>query len=217
MILADKIIDLRKKNGWSQEELASQLNVSRQAVSKWEGAQSVPDLERVLQMSRLFGVSTDYLLKDEQGAAEYTGEDAPAAVRTISMEEANLFLAAREANARPLALATFLCIISPLCLMLLAALSERAHSGISENAAAGAGLCVLLILVAAAVAIFIACGARTKPFAYLETEVFETAYGVDGLVSQRKAGFEPAGATASSPRCCASQAFCRCCSPHCWS
>ena len=58
MILADKIIELRKKSGWSQEELAEQLGVSRQAVSKWEGAQSIPDLERVLAMSRLFGVST---------------------------------------------------------------------------------------------------------------------------------------------------------------
>ena len=65
MILADKIITLRKKNGWSQEELAEKLKVSRQAVSKWEGAQTVPDLERVLQMSQLFGVTTDYLLKDE--------------------------------------------------------------------------------------------------------------------------------------------------------
>lgn len=65
MILADKIIALRKKAGWLQEELARQLDVSRQSVSKWEGAQSVPDMERVLQLSRLFGVSTDYLLKDE--------------------------------------------------------------------------------------------------------------------------------------------------------
>ena len=65
MILADKIISLRKKAGWSQEELASQLNVSRQSVSKWEGAQSVPDMDKVVQMSRLFGVSTDFLLKDE--------------------------------------------------------------------------------------------------------------------------------------------------------
>ena len=65
MILADKIIALRKKAGWSQEELAQQLNVSRQSVSKWEGAQSVPDLEKVLQMSRIFGVTTDFLLKDE--------------------------------------------------------------------------------------------------------------------------------------------------------
>lgn len=65
MILADKIIALRKKAGRSQEELTSQLGVTRQSVSKWEGAQSVPDLDKVVQMSRLFGVSTDYLLKDE--------------------------------------------------------------------------------------------------------------------------------------------------------
>ena len=51
MILADKIIALRKKAGWSQEELAEQLGVSRQAVSKWVGAQSVPDMERFLLMS----------------------------------------------------------------------------------------------------------------------------------------------------------------------
>ena len=65
MFLADKIIALRKKKGWSQEELAEQMNVSRQSVSKWEGAQSLPDLERILKLSQLFGVSTDYLLKDE--------------------------------------------------------------------------------------------------------------------------------------------------------
>ena len=65
MILADKIIRLRKKNGWSQEELAEKMNVSRQAVSKWEGAQTIPDLGKLLQLSTLFGVTTDYLLKDE--------------------------------------------------------------------------------------------------------------------------------------------------------
>ena len=65
MIFADKLIQLRKKAGWSQEELASQMNVSRQSVSKWEGAQSVPDLDKIVRLSKLFGVSTDYLLKDE--------------------------------------------------------------------------------------------------------------------------------------------------------
>lgn len=65
MIFADKLIRLRKKAGWSQEELASQMNVSRQSVSKWEGAQSVPDLDKIVRLSKLFGVSTDYLLKDE--------------------------------------------------------------------------------------------------------------------------------------------------------
>ena len=65
MILADKIINERKKNGWSQEELAEMLSVSRQSVSKWEGAQAVPDLNKIIKMAEIFGVSTDYLLKDE--------------------------------------------------------------------------------------------------------------------------------------------------------
>lgn len=65
MDLADKIIALRKKKGWSQEELAEKTGVSRQAVSKWEGAQSVPDLSKILLLSEIFEVSTDYLLKDD--------------------------------------------------------------------------------------------------------------------------------------------------------
>ena len=106
MILADKIIDLRKKSGWSQEELAEKLNVSRQAVSKWEGAQSVPDMGRIIQLSELFGVTTDYLLKDKIENEETTqGADTDSTVRTIGMEEANRFLAIKEENARRVALA----------------------------------------------------------------------------------------------------------------
>lgn len=62
MILADKIIAMRKKNGWSQEELAEKLNVSRQSVSKWESAASIPDINKILELSKIFGVTTDYLL-----------------------------------------------------------------------------------------------------------------------------------------------------------
>ena len=56
MILADKVIKLRKQRGWSQEELANQLNVSRQAVSKWESASSIPDIDKILKMSQIFEV-----------------------------------------------------------------------------------------------------------------------------------------------------------------
>lgn len=65
MILAEKIVKLRKQNGWSQEDLAVRLNISRQSVSKWESTASVPDLDKIIKLSELFGVSTDYLLKDE--------------------------------------------------------------------------------------------------------------------------------------------------------
>ncbi len=77
MILADKIIRLRKRNGWSQEELAAKMNVSRQAVSKWEAAQTTPDLEKILQLGNLFGVTTDYLLKDEMEDEEFTDGRLP--------------------------------------------------------------------------------------------------------------------------------------------
>ena len=65
MILAEKIMELRKKNGWSQEELAEKIHVSRQSVSKWESSASIPDLSKILLLSQVFGVSTDYLLRDD--------------------------------------------------------------------------------------------------------------------------------------------------------
>ena len=190
MILADKIMNLRKKAGWSQEELAQQLNVTRQSVSKWEGAQSVPDLDKIVQMSRIFGVSTDYLLKDEleeQEPAPSLAEQPPR--RRVSMEEASRYLELRRAAAPKLALATFLCVISPIALILLGGLSEYS-ARISENAAAGIGLSVLIVLVATAVGIFLSSSAQVREFAFLETEPFETEYGVSGMVRQRRQDFQ---------------------------
>lgn len=190
MILADKIMMLRKKNGWSQEELAEKLNVSRQSVSKWEGAQSVPDLNKILIMSQIFGVSTDYLLKDEIELEDEKISDSSyeqeVNVRKVSMEEANEFLHVKKMTAGKIATATSICILSPICLLVLAAASETGRFGISENAAAGIGLTVILIMVAAAVAMFISCGMKTGRFEFLEKEVIETEYGVDGMVKDRK-------------------------------
>lgn len=187
MILADKIIALRKKNGWSQEELAEKVNVSRQSVSKWEGAQSVPDLEKILQLANIFGVSTDYLLKDELEETEYVAAvDTDMNVRHVSMEEANEFLRVKEVTSTRIAFATFLCILSPITLILMGIASEVGAVHITENAAGGVGMIVLLVLVAAAVAIFISSGSMTSQFEYLEKEVFETEYGVTGMVKERQ-------------------------------
>ena len=189
MIFADKLIALRKKVGWSQEELAQQLNVSRQSVSKWEGAQSVPDLDKIVQLSRIFGVSTDYLLKDELEEQEPApGLSVEPPRRRVRLEEASRYLELRRAAAPRLALATFLCVISPIALILLCGLSEYT-ARVTENAA-GIGLSVLIVLVAAAVGIFLTCGAKAKAFAFLETEPFETEYGVSGMVKQRRQDFE---------------------------
>ncbi len=65
MKLADKILNLRKTYGMSQDDLAEKLNVSRQAISRWEMGTAQPDTSNVLQLSKLFGVTTDYLLNDD--------------------------------------------------------------------------------------------------------------------------------------------------------
>ncbi len=191
MIFADKLILLRKKAGWSQEELADQMNVSRQSVSKWEGAQSIPDLGKMVRLSELFGVSTDYLLKDEIEDVEglISANDTPK-TRRVSMEEANAFLAVKAKTAKLIAYAAFLCILSPICLIILGAMSEIAEYGISEGLAGGIGMIVLLLLVAIATAVFIFCGSQTSPYSYLDKEKFETEYGVLGLVKDRKAQYK---------------------------
>ena len=188
MILANKITEQRKRCGWSQEELADRLGVSRQAVSKWESAQSIPDLGRVVEMSRLFGVTTDYLLHDEvsepgspQVMEPVSGrEDTP---RHVSLEEASAFLRAKEETGPRIALGTAACILSPVPLLMLLAMAETGL--IAEKIAVVAGLVALMLLVTGAVVVFILCGTKTETWAYLEKEPIETAYGVAGMVRER--------------------------------
>ena len=193
MILADKIINLRKKNGWSQEELAEKLGVTRQSISKYEGAQSIPDLDKILKLSEIFGVTTDYLIKDELEEEEYAPSqmqenesESDRSVHKVTMEMANEYLQIIDWSAGKTAFATMLCILSPIVLLMLGAMSEMPDYHISENAAAGIGICVLIVLIAIAVTIFILCGMKTKKYEFMEKEDIETAYEVSGMVKEKR-------------------------------
>lgn len=194
MIIADKIIDERKRNGWSQEELADKLQVSRQSVSKWEGAQSIPDINRIIQMADLFGVSTDYLLKDDASRDNEVvmteTEEGRGKIHKLTMEEASEYLSIQKNYAPRVALGVTLCILSPVLLIVLAGLSEAGLFGISENLAAGVGLVILLVMVAVAVYVFINYGSKVSKYEFLEKEEIDTAYGVDGMVREKKNAYE---------------------------
>ena len=191
MILADKLIDLRKKNGWSQEDLADKLEVSRQSISKWESAQSVPDMNRILKLSEIFGVSTDYLLKDELGPEAIGGETLPTPdtdlpVRQVSMEEAADFLNYRSLAAKRIALGVMLCVLSPILLIVLGGAMDAGKVALTEAQVGGIGLVTLILLVGCAVALFVTTGLKGQRFQYLNDTGFETAYGVDGMVKDRR-------------------------------
>ncbi len=159
MILADKIMEERKKNGWSQEELADKLGVSRQSVSKWESAQSVPDLNRILEMSRLFNVSTDYLLKDEEDRPSgQASEDSGKEMRKVSMEEANAFLTENASFAKKISIGALLCTLCPIPLISVMALQKAGLLPLAEDPAGAVGVILLLIMVAISLVFFIPAG-----------------------------------------------------------
>jgi len=83
-LLSEKLYQLRKNSGLSQEQLAEQLNVSRQAISKWESGTAVPESEKLIIISNYFGVSVDYLLKDEEEQVKPTGSITEENPKTIA-------------------------------------------------------------------------------------------------------------------------------------
>ena len=191
MILSEKIMMLRKKNGWSQEDLAERLDISRQSVSKWESGASIPDLERIVNMSQLFGVTTDYLLKDEIEEAEFAEGTTPEITegKVITVEEANTFLDATKKYAARIAPAVSLCVLSPVVLLWLAGMADAGRGPVTEDTAGGIGVIVLLLMVTVAVAVFLLTGIPYNKYEYLQKEKLTLQYGVSGIVEKAKETF----------------------------
>lgn len=189
MILATKIIQLRKKNGWTQEDLAEQMHVSRQSISKWESARSLPDLTRIIEMSDLFGVSADVLLRDDLdvdsdiGATETTREtSATAHTRLVDLEEVTAYIDARHRAAPLIALGVVGCILAAIPVILGDVLVSRLGVRVDGSTA---GVMVAVVIVAAAVVAFLTVAHAMRPYAWVREGGFELGYGVDGALRQR--------------------------------
>ena len=179
MTFSEKISALRKQKGWSQEELAEKLMVTRQAVSKWESAQSMPDLDKLVQLSEALGVSTDYLLTDEQAQSAPVPATAEQTVkpRHVTQEEARRYLQLQTAAIPKTTLGVALCVWSPIALIGLPVLRSTLNWGFPEEICSGIGLCVLLVMVAAGVALLLTASGKLREFEYLEREPIETDNG----------------------------------------
>ena len=163
--------------------MAQKLGVSRQSVSKWESAGAIPDLKKIIQLADLFGVSTDYLLKDEvEKENTETICDTDCELHRVSMEEANTYMDEKKKAAPMLANATTLCILSLVPLFLVSTLNDGLAIGIACTA--------LIVTVALAVFIFVKTGIKLSPLQYLEQEPFETEYGVTGLVKEKNQSYQ---------------------------
>ncbi|WP_010277082.1 helix-turn-helix domain-containing protein [Paenibacillus senegalensis] len=156
-----KLKRLRAQKGWSQEEFAERLQVSRQAVSKWENGQGFPETEKLVKMSRLFQVSIDYLLKDEDQALgeQGTAEDGYYA----SQEVVEAYLLSKKQGAQKIAVGVAILIAS----ILLPMYFQEAF-----------GYVLFMMIVAVGVAILVWQGFTAKEYTELETQplVFDESF-----------------------------------------
>lgn len=196
-MIGEKIMMLRRQQGWSQEELANRLDVTRQSVSKWESGMSVPELEKIVRLSEVFEVTTDFLLREEREvlpAQEVSQEPVgqqQEKIRCVNREEAEAFLELSVRSAKKMAVGVMLCILSPVLLIALSGLSAHGNAGITENFASGIGVSVLLVMVASAVALFITFSMKLERFEYLEQEPILLLPDMVPIVVRRKEAYEP--------------------------
>ncbi len=193
MILAEKIAELRKRSGLSQEEFGEEISVSRQAVSKWETAQTTPDLNKIMAMSRFFGVSADFLLNDEYDLNSLNTPVQPSkadpSVKETDMHEAPVielneiqdYLAAKKNAAVRFVTAIFLFFMSPAAGIFI--------SVFYEDLSVAGMLIEMIMLIMAAVILIIACWNLSKYRKFWHEDP-ELAYGVRGFAAEHRKEFE---------------------------
>ena len=197
MILGEKITELRKRSGLSQEEFGARIGVSRQAVSKWEMAQTTPDLNKIMAISQFFEVSTDFLLKDEYDlsfldAEKNTGIQVPKADALveetdtpkpgmIELKEIQDYLSVKKNAACRFVIAIFLLFLSPITGIFISTFNEKLFV---------VGLLIQLIMLIIAVVILIMAFWNLSKYKRLWREDLELAYGVHGFIVELRKGFE---------------------------
>lgn len=194
MILAEKLYQLRNKSGLSQEELAEKLNVSRQSISKWESANSIPSMDKIVQLSRIYGVSTDYLLKDdmEQIPGEVVADLGPDnTIRELKLEEIRAYQKAAQLSKNRYALGVALCIWAVVPLLILLGISITSGDMLQEDTVGGLGTVLILVIVAAAVGIFVITSSGLQKYNYLNEEEFTLEYGAEDVLQKEMEELQP--------------------------
>ena len=180
MLLSEKILMLRKKHGWSQEELDEKLGVSRQSVSKWESASASPDISKLVEIADIFDVSTDYLLKDTDAPAPAPVSDIS---KTLSLKEAQVFVEDKITAGNKTALGVLMCILAPVLLI-------ASSCSFMPKAAMPISLVILFALVCAAVIQFILTSQYLKKYKFLDEVDFTLDPAAQKYIQTEKQSYE---------------------------
>jgi transcriptional regulator with XRE-family HTH domain len=185
MILAEKIIKLRKQLSWSQEELAEKMNVSRQSVSKWESTNSIPDLNKIIMLAEIFEVSTDFLLKDDVEISDTFNEGKEIGITQISLEQSLKYVENKMEVAGLVTKGVMLCLCSVIPLFFFLAMAEANRLNLTSDVAAAIGVVGILVMVSIGVSFFIRINQYENDIAPIDNDPFELAYGVHSVFQEK--------------------------------
>ncbi len=185
MILADKIVRLRKQLSWSQEELAEKMDVSRQSVSKWESTNSIPDLNKIIRLAEIFDVSTDFLLRDDIETADFLGEGKRSDAPQISLEQAVKYVDIKLDLAHLIAKGVVLCVCSAIPLFMLMLVADKALLSLAGDKAVILGIIGLLAMISMGISFFVKTQRSDSDLASIDGEQFELSFGVHSAISDK--------------------------------
>ncbi|MGB0938582.1 MAG: helix-turn-helix domain-containing protein [Colwellia sp.] len=191
MILASKITRLRKQLGWSQEELAHKMDISRQSVSKWESTNSIPDLNKIIKLAEIFSVSTDYLLKDEIEELSQDVHTQSSAVAEVDLEKARSYIKSKGEVASNIAKGVVLCVSSVIPLLFLLAMADTHRLNLTNPVATVIGITAIVVFISVAISFFLKANQHEELISSIEDKPFELSYGVHSIFKEKLQQFKP--------------------------
>ena len=185
MTLAEKIMKYRKEMGWSQEDLADKLNISRQSVSKWESGTSTPELNKIILLADIFRVSIDALVKEDLEDSVTIESDKKVALRKMSMDDVTRYEALRNQKTKIVARNVAIFIYACVPLFFLLALSQVEQLNIPTGISVGIGLACMFIMVLIAISGFIRTEVNRTDFELFEKQAFTLDYGIKEIYQEK--------------------------------
>ncbi len=187
MTFAEKIVNLRKQKGLSQEELAYKMHVSRQAVSKWESSVSSPDTEKIIKLSKLFEVSIDYLLKDEIEENQNVKKEENNNVNNRNiMDETENYLRTKRKTSTYTAVAVVMFLLSPHAYMYLQVFANSYLVSLTNDIKSLYGVIAFIIYILIPIILIVISNLKSNKVDYIKSKTFIIDEKVANLVNEER-------------------------------
>lgn len=188
MDFSSRLMELRKKKGWTVEYVAEKMSVSLNTIIRWESGITAPDLEEIKQLAKILDVNFEYLQKGESSGLDEKGNSVS---RFVSFDEAMQYREVFRKSVHLIAIATAFLILSPSVLILLSSFSESGEIALALDISRMIGYVALAVFILIALMLYTIGFSRTKKYSFFGTNNFEIESRLEGTLKDMKEKYRP--------------------------